>query len=823
MKIFLITIFVTLYAGFCEIHAQQELWKDSDQPILIRPTNHDPNFTDFPARSFYESYNNWQQIIDTTWGPGLPLIQKQNIFNVYANTLRDNFDGFLSLGMNLMDFDTMCINYYGQITDNTSRGAYSAILSRLSHRLRDIHTNAVDTIMWATPLNPGVPILVLSGFVTVEHFGAILTTLPDSTLLVLRVVPNHPLGLQPGDIILGYEGVPWKNLVEQLLQAGLPLILGCSIGAESANLDYHMLGAGMNWHLFNTIDIVQFSTGDTLHLPVAPLINLNIPPMLNNEQLDIPGLLFPDYFNGQIVSYGIMPGTNIGYIYLFEEWPQDVADQQFFEAVDALKNTEGLIIDMRLNFGGYALFDEAFDILFNEFHLTTDFAVRTGPSTLTLRPVGNRELFRIDANKSSLYDHPIAILLGPTCVSMGDITAHRFRYHPTVRFFGKPPGASLGDNTFIDSYGSWFLRYSFADQYHFNTPGQYLNRLEFPIDYPVWHTPQDVANGIDAVVKEAQDWIGNLVYVHDLTIDKKYYSPLTDSLHLETLVENPNSHSISAMAYVYNPDSSFTDTVFLSKTMRSEESEIWEADYPAPSLEDHFKLSTIAYDSTDDQEFMIRNVDWFTTIGPLILNSYELQNVIPLTAGYRATLTISVRNADTTRTAEQIQVEIVTEDSTGMAMINAFQDFGDIPAGQIVSSPSKIYFITNTKPLIDTVLFKVNIYSHGVLYWQDSTANIIVGVENIASNLPKEYVLYANYPNPFNPTTMIKFDLPKTSDVTLKVYNILGEEVTTILSASLLSGSYSYEFDASDLASGVYLYRLQTGDFVETKKMILMR
>jgi hypothetical protein len=82
---------------------------------------------------------------------------------------------------------------------------------------------------------------------------------------------------------------------------------------------------------------------------------------------------------------------------------------------------------------------------------------------------------------------------------------------------------------------------------------------------------------------------------------------------------------------------------------------------------------------------------------------------------------------------------------------------------------------------------------------------------------------FFNYPNPFNPSTTIKFNLPKTSEVTLKIYNILGKEVVTLVSDRLSTGSYAYEWDASNLASSVYLYRLEAGDFVETRKMVLMR
>jgi hypothetical protein len=83
--------------------------------------------------------------------------------------------------------------------------------------------------------------------------------------------------------------------------------------------------------------------------------------------------------------------------------------------------------------------------------------------------------------------------------------------------------------------------------------------------------------------------------------------------------------------------------------------------------------------------------------------------------------------------------------------------------------------------------------------------------------------LHQNYPNPFNLSTTIEFDLPKTSELTLKIFNILGENVATLISERLSAGTYSYDWDAGNLASGVYLYRLEADGFVETRKMILMK
>ena len=96
-------------------------------------------------------------------------------------------------------------------------------------------------------------------------------------------------------------------------------------------------------------------------------------------------------------------------------------------------------------------------------------------------------------------------------------------------------------------------------------------------------------------------------------------------------------------------------------------------------------------------------------------------------------------------------------------------------------------------------------------------------IEHENTVMPLNYILKQNYPNPFNPSTTIEFALPKTSNVTLKIFNILGEEVATLVSDKLSAGSYTYDWDASNVASGVYLYRLEAEGYVETRKMVLLR
>ena len=94
---------------------------------------------------------------------------------------------------------------------------------------------------------------------------------------------------------------------------------------------------------------------------------------------------------------------------------------------------------------------------------------------------------------------------------------------------------------------------------------------------------------------------------------------------------------------------------------------------------------------------------------------------------------------------------------------------------------------------------------------------------SIESAYPNQYRLYQNYPNPFNPSTIIEFTLPKSDFVELKVYNILGKEVTTLISKKLNQGNHTYTFDGKNLASGIYCYQLVAGEYREVKKMILLR
>ncbi|NNG28111.1 MAG: T9SS type A sorting domain-containing protein [Ignavibacteriaceae bacterium] len=96
-------------------------------------------------------------------------------------------------------------------------------------------------------------------------------------------------------------------------------------------------------------------------------------------------------------------------------------------------------------------------------------------------------------------------------------------------------------------------------------------------------------------------------------------------------------------------------------------------------------------------------------------------------------------------------------------------------------------------------------------------------VERLEDLTPTRFELAQNYPNPFNPSTKIRFTIPEAGLVTLKVYNLLGEEVATLLNEEQTTGVYEVTFDAGQLSSGIYFYTINSGDFVASKKMILLK
>ena len=109
---------------------------------------------------------------------------------------------------------------------------------------------------------------------------------------------------------------------------------------------------------------------------------------------------------------------------------------------------------------------------------------------------------------------------------------------------------------------------------------------------------------------------------------------------------------------------------------------------------------------------------------------------------------------------------------------------------------------------------------NGLVY---GDTGMLVGIQQISAEVPSEYSLSQNYPNPFNPKTVISFQLAVNSFASLKVYDLLGREVATLVNEQLSPGTYEVDWDGSNFSSGIYYYTLQTEGYSETRKMVVMK
>jgi Secretion system C-terminal sorting domain len=141
--------------------------------------------------------------------------------------------------------------------------------------------------------------------------------------------------------------------------------------------------------------------------------------------------------------------------------------------------------------------------------------------------------------------------------------------------------------------------------------------------------------------------------------------------------------------------------------------------------------------------------------------------------------------------------------------------------GVVLTGSSNKIIGTVGQSLIGNISNQSNLIKSG--FWEQASG-LITDVETPGNKtLPKEFSLYQNYPNPFNPSTTIQFALPKESFTKLEIFNALGQKVSTLVSESLSPGIYKYKWDAGGYSSGVYFYRITTGNFVQTKKLLLTK
>ena len=171
-----------------------------------------------------------------------------------------------------------------------------------------------------------------------------------------------------------------------------------------------------------------------------------------------------------------------------------------------------------------------------------------------------------------------------------------------------------------------------------------------------------------------------------------------------------------------------------------------------------------------------------------------------------------------TVSVNDLQVQVTVSGTTGQV------------AGELVDESGTVRDVnngTNSNPFTldapEPGIYTINAGHKSPLRWDSASVNIVVTNLGKVISKPEEFELYNNYPNPFNPSTTIRYSIPEASFTTLKIYNALGKEVAGLVNDIKSAGTYEVEFNASYLPGGIYIYTIQAGSFKETKKMILLK
>ena len=781
----------------------------------------------------------WQTIIDTTWGEGLSTATKLDYFDEAWNTIDNYYAGFQNLDI---DWDAMKETYRPEVEAGVSRGRFAAIMTYMSWALLETHAIILDSgVSWETTLDPGIPLFLTGQPGRATHFGAALSPLADSSLLVIKVLPDHPLGLVPGDVIVGYNGKSWKDLYKEILQAQLPLShTGNPVSTKKAQTHNYLINAGMNWHLFDTLDVIKYTSGETVHYPTNLLAGQK-GFIWANEQLPVPGVPWPAVnqgdnirFNrelGDFISWGIIENTQIGYIYLLSTSKDLQPDLglKFSSAIDSMMNyyaTTGLIIDLRLNIGGnISMPASGLAMLFNSYIKTAAFSRRCGDH-FDMCPDNSVpiDILDIKGDPNTFYDRPIAVLIGPGSQSMGDFLPLMMKFHPMVRLFGKPSAGAFskldGNFQHLPDKINWWFAYTDGNSFLLSDPDNYLTHTELPVDEEVWLTQEDVAKGEDTVVKRAMEWIQNLSYAHDVAVDKSYVKPVSGIAEIAAEVENPNHHNLSVLAYISLDDTTIIDSIYLA-----ENGDIWSAPWTTEE-ENIYQVSVKTDDPDAGTSRTIPNVSRLTSSGPVVIDSIYVTgtDTIPNPGDPYIKYELFLKNEGAVKTIKNVTINPVFLDPCTQQAGLSLPVFGDIAPGETKKGSRSLGINFEDSCQGGPITFALEIKSDDFIFWTDTfQVDVVSGLENDKSVLPKVYALHQNYPNPFNPSTTISYQLPMISDVNLTIYNILGQKVITLVDKRQPAGSYEVKWDASQFSSGVYLYSLRAGDYRDMKKLVLLK
>jgi len=326
----------------------------------------------------------------------------------------------------------------------------------------------------------------------------------------------------------------------------------------------------------------------------------------------------------------------------------------------------------------------------------------------------------------------------------------------------------------------------------------------------------------------------DIAYGKSIDMNPKFLQLSGDTLWVSGKICNSQNHQVEVSAKIQGENHAYLDSLqMFDDGLHGDgnpNDNIWGAvKYYSNLTEDNYLVYLLTKDITENTRHQLAFPTRFTTRGPVVFDKYNITSTdtIP-NHGNKLKFEFLLNNSGLTDTVMNITSRLYNLDTNSTLTGTIIPEYGNIAPGESALGNKKQYIKFNPlSPDSVNAKFRIDVYSDNLLFWSDTFSIFITkdpaGIETNNHNLPEKYELEQNYPNPFNPITNIQFSIPKPEFVTLKIYNLLGQEVATLISENLNAGEYNYSWNADSFASGVYLYRLQAGSNIEIRKMILLQ
>lgn len=490
----------------------------------------------------------WAFLVDSTWSSGMADTDKMSVFNTYWAQMDSLYACFINLPA--YNWDSIVAATDTEIIHGVSEGRFAAICNNFMTMINDGHSDlSIASVNYPPMIYAGLPVFRgESGL-----FGASITTLNDTEAMVYAAHADHPFHLQPGDVIAGYNNVPWLSLVKTILRHQLPNSVYKG-STDAATWHRYMQAAGENWYLFDTINIRKCD-GSMVNLPTS-LMNGVLYQDFPTEQMPVPGVNIVTYnqyyYSGVSLSWGVITGTRIGYVYMYD--CSDASGNNMLNAVKTLVEdsmVNGLIIDIRTNFGGgFNAYIKTFEYLNNEPVSWVGYGDRYDMNRMHLYNYGFPSWYDVNDDDPHYFNHKVAILCGPNAVSAGDFLPVLFKHNPNVKVFGKSTAGAYGSSVPVTMpFVGIYARRQAVNFFKVGAPTSYITHTEVPVDSAIWFKQDSVCAGRDNMVSTAVQWIeGYTIGINDPSGDNisvnVFPNPVNDRINLAFYATTDEQYTI---------------------------------------------------------------------------------------------------------------------------------------------------------------------------------------------------------------------------------------------------------------------------------------